>query len=146
MGKIRHLLSSIQRVRGMGKLRHLLSTIHGMGRSGDAEGVGKLRHLLPSILLGRVWVSFIICCRRSRWRGRLRHLLWLIKRGRWRSEGWVSFGICYRRSKGEGGEGKVMGKLYHPLTSSSGGEGMGKLRHLLSSIKRGGGGGWAGYG
>ena len=30
-----------------------------------------------------------------------------------------------------------MGKLYHPLTSSSGGEGMGKLRHLLSSIKRG---------
>ena len=97
--------------------------------------MGKFHHLLSSIQGEGCGEG----------RGRLRHLLWLIKRGRWRSEGWVCFGICYRRSKG-GGEGEVKGKLYHPLTSASGGEGMGKLHHLLLSIKRGGGGVLAGYG
>ena len=55
MGKLSHLLSSIQRGHGMGKLRHLLLTIHGMGRMGDGKGMGKLRLLLSSIQRGRLW-------------------------------------------------------------------------------------------
>ena len=102
MGKLLHLLLSIQRgglsARGMGKLRHLLSSIQ------RRQSMGICSHLLSSTPLGRrmgkfvihvrlfsggrVWVSFVICSRRSSGggggedTGKFRHLLSSIPRGR----------------------------------------------------------------
>ena len=85
MGKLRHLLSSIQRVRDMGKFRHLLSSIQ--------EVVVRAREWVRFVICCRlssgcvVWVSFVICCRRSMgWEGGVM------------PREWVSFVTCCRRS------------------------------------------------
>ena len=61
MGKLRHLLLSIQRGRSISKLHRLLSSIQ-LGRC-----MGKLRYLLSSIQQGRDGkLRFFICCYLSR--------------------------------------------------------------------------------
>ena len=75
--------------------------------------MGKFRHLLSSIQRGRVWVSFVICCRSC------------------------GGGVCVCSSSGNVySAGLGYGYVSSSVVVNPARWGIGNLRHLLSSVQR----------